>query len=867
MKHSPERYSIVQIGICVFEENPDWRKFVKRSAAASSNGNGNGGSINNGVDNNVENEIINLDDIHIDNDDDNIEDEIGNDVQININDNYENEHQNENEIEQDQLGQRLLNLMPHDPTRIPIPIPLHNHDNQNHDNNNQGSSDDESVSCSSSSSSSASSTFNSDNDNENDDNDNEHDDNDNGNNEHDDNDDDEQEHEDANNDNNDPNQSDSDSDHEHHNGQRRQHIINHHNNENNDPAVQPPAPPNQNHDPIPIPRRPPQPPRNIARPPRHHPRPRPHQHPRARTTRNEPPEFLIHKYNFLIFPSSDSPREVVMNPKSVQYLNHSQSTSSSSLSSRGMFSLTGGAGGLGGVGGLGGGHHHFQHQHQHRDSFNWEEWIKHGIPYETLDMAQEHLKGFQEEYFMGSSDGHGNGDAGGHGDDHESMEAQGNVTTSATSTAAARSTTTTTSTTLESENAQGWEDPTDPADIAFIARAMANLREWIDSAAGNRGGLDDNGYPLSLSDNLTLVQEQRLGIVKILPQTKKDSLKRCLRGKIENEYPALHWDMNDCNEVLVRLNDDEKRIRDARRKKFAWQKMQEEKIGFTRVFKALSDACSGVLGDTGGLDEEYNSFLEKAGMTMNSMNMHVSVNNSNGKDMNRECDWMANDSNHVNDVNHQEKKEGTLLTTQSNHKRRRIPMVVHNGFLDFLFLMTHFQTHKLPPTYEEAKNLVRHYFPLMYDTKVLATEFTDFSIRSKHNSLVELHQRYVRGDGVPDIDEVIEQLRLDHIPRSIIVNCGHVLSSREAGDDAVMIGTLFQCLCRRIKWGCDAFIGNIDNANNSNDAKRRKLFKAVVAAKKSRVGSLLFLDESLPESKLSAPIYGLNKVCTLRMGG
>ena len=42
----------------------------------------------------------------------------------------------------------------------------------------------------------------------------------------------------------------------------------------------------------------------------------------------------------------------------------------------------------------------------------------------------------------------------------------------------------------------------------------------------------------------------------------------------------------------MRLNDDEKRIRDARRKKFAWHKIQEEKIYLTRVFKAFSDACS-----------------------------------------------------------------------------------------------------------------------------------------------------------------------------------------------------------------------------------------------------------------------------------
>lgn len=714
LKLCPERYSIVQIGICVFEENPEFRKYAKRVTTVTRS---HLGDDNVGVDNVNDND--NGGDMNIDND--------------KTNDNNQ----------EDQEAQRLLHAMPLEATQ--------------HDKNDN-SSDEEGIS--------SSSSFNSDNENDDD--------------------------HVSNNSNSD---SDSDQAHQHGRGHgrgRNVHYINDrgrdvgHDNDHDNAHDIDNAHDNDGNN---------------------------HRRNRPRSLRNEPPEFLIHKYNFLIFPSSDSTREVVMNPKSIQHLNHS--------SRQGMFL-------------------------SHHSDFNWEEWIKHGIPYLSLDIAQEELMKFQKEHNRDAFDQNGN----------SKSNANANVNENGTNNLQEGETHAHAQVPhcSSEEVAQEWEEPSDPADVAFIARAMANLREWIDSAAGNRGGLDENGQLLSLSDNLTLAQEQRLGIVKILPQTKKESLKKCLRRKIENEYPALHWDMNDNHEVLVRLNDDEKRIRDARRKKFAWQKMHEEKIGFTRVFKALSDACRGELGNTGDLDEEYRSFLDEANRNIGANDIGNDTNDEwvipKVGDGDGDTDEVAfhNTTNPDKDSKQEEWVCGSLLTNQSEDKRRKVPIIVHNGFLDLLFLMTHFQRHKLPPTYEEGKNLARHYFPLIYDTKVLATELSDFSIRSRSSSLVDLHQRYVRGDGVGDIDGFVE-LHLDVIPRSIIVNSGHVHR-----DDAVMIGTVFQCLCRRIKWGSDSYNG-LDN-----DDKRRKLFKAVATAKKSRVGSLLFLNESLPESKLSAPLYGLNKV-------
>jgi hypothetical protein len=43
------------------------------------------------------------------------------------------------------------------------------------------------------------------------------------------------------------------------------------------------------------------------------------------------------------------------------------------------------------------------------------------------------------------------------------------------------------------------------------------------------------------------------------------------------------------------------------------------------------------------------------------------------------------------------------------------------------------------------------------------------------------------------------------------------------------------------------------------------MFSQIVSAKRSRVGSLLFLDQRHAETKLCAPLYGLNKVCAIAM--
>ena len=200
------------------------------------------------------------------------------------------------------------------------------------------------------------------------------------------------------------------------------------------------------------------------------------------------------------------------------------------------------------------------------------EWIINGVPYTTLDNSKAYLKQFNAKH-----------------DEKEKTEKkdQGLPVSPPP---------------LEDQN---WPGPSEPNEIAFIARSMANLREWIDSAAPPRRNMND--------EDMSLEEEERLGIVKLLPHHKKEHLRNCLFRKIKHEYPSLHWQKHNSQNYVLRLNEDEKKIRDERIKRVEWRKMHKEKIGFARVFKAISDACRGELGDVENVDDEYQQYLDRAG--------------------------------------------------------------------------------------------------------------------------------------------------------------------------------------------------------------------------------------------------------------
>lgn len=73
-------------------------------------------------------------------------------------------------------------------------------------------------------------------------------------------------------------------------------------------------------------------------------------------------------------------------------------------------------------------------------------------------------------------------------------------------------------------------------DIAFVARTMASLREWIDSENGN--GDEANGGDDDVDPNTGVGRRQVEGSSMVLPPCNA-FLRRCLYETIEAEYPGL----------------------------------------------------------------------------------------------------------------------------------------------------------------------------------------------------------------------------------------------------------------------------------------------------------------------------------------
>lgn len=222
-------------------------------------------------------------------------------------------------------------------------------------------------------------------------------------------------------------------------------------------------------------------------------------------------------------------------------------------------------------------------------------------------------------------------------------------------------------------------------------------------------------------------------------------LRRALYESLELEYPALILENGGPlheNQIRVwRLSTEEKQVRKVKLQKEAWEKTIQN-VGFQRVFQALSLANQGYKTQT-------NSVL------------------------------FANSVQDV-DVN----AEPTLEPLG-----RRIPIICHNGLMDLLFLLTHFHSHELPSSYIETKALIHTTFPLVYDTKILATECTDPAVIGDSTILGTLYTKFVEQDDI-----------LDRNFQVVNASSGglHVDRAHEASYDAFMTGALFVALARRI---------------------------------------------------------------------
>eukprot|EP00934_Nitzschia_sp_Nitz4_P006019 Nitzschia sp. Nitz4//scaffold13_size275219//72416//74749//NITZ4_000858-RA/size275219-augustus-gene-0.257-mRNA-1//-1//CDS//3329535966//6009//frame0 len=203
-------------------------------------------------------------------------------------------------------------------------------------------------------------------------------------------------------------------------------------------------------------------------------------------------------------------------------------------------------------------------------------------------------------------------------------------------------------------------------DKDFHAKAMASLREWLDAAIVDQPG-DSEGSSLALPSCNAF-------------------LRRALYQSIGKEYPNLETEtLSATGQIRVwRLNAEERARRDERLLREGFEKLLLEKVGVWRVFLALANACRG-LGPQNQAE-------------------HVAL------------------SSNVDDAL-------KTFVEPPVSGGRKIPLIVHNGLQDLLFLLTHFHAPELPSDWTECKNLIHSYFPVIYDTKTLACEY---SLKEKH---------------------------------------------------------------------------------------------------------------------------------------
>lgn len=200
-------------------------------------------------------------------------------------------------------------------------------------------------------------------------------------------------------------------------------------------------------------------------------------------------------------------------------------------------------------------------------------------------------------------------------------------------------------------------------DKQFHARVISSLREWLDTPVGNHlvGEAEPNED----------------GVSFLLPRC-NSFLRRSLYEAIGRDYPYLVLETQHEQIRVWRLTDEERARRNRRILVDGYAQLIQEKIGAWRIFLALTKACSG---------EPIKDRFEQAILATNAE---------------------AAMADFVPD---------TYLS------RRKIPLVVHNGLMDLLFLMTHFVSQRLPDSWADCKELIHSHFPVLYDTKILATEY------------------------------------------------------------------------------------------------------------------------------------------------
>ncbi len=297
-------------------------------------------------------------------------------------------------------------------------------------------------------------------------------------------------------------------------------------------------------------------------------------------------------------------------------------------------------------------------------------------------------------------------------------------------------------------------------DIVFVARTMAELREWIDTddilvaednaaTAAGIGGQQPQARPNNGQNtpNANNGGGQGEGTSLLLPPCNA-FLRRCLYESIEDEYPGLILERADIdpnnneaaaatlrNQIrVIRLSPTEKLRRESRKKHEAWDEVLME-MGFTIIFQAISDACNGNVFSA----QQTRQFLDGVCSELSTPMTNGGVDSAGG---------------------------------------RKIPLIIHNGLHDLLFLLTHCHKPTLPESFEDTKRIIRSYFPLVFDTKVIGTEYSDSFIKGGSTTLGDLFDTICT-------DEIIRF----SVPPIVNQDGRNSGQAHEAAYDAYMTGT------------------------------------------------------------------------------
>ena len=337
-------------------------------------------------------------------------------------------------------------------------------------------------------------------------------------------------------------------------------------------------------------------------------------------------------------------------------------------------------------------------------------------------------------------------------------------------------------------------------DLQFRARAMASLREWIDNPIGSvlpPPAPDANdANAAQVRQQIQQQQQERLSL--LLPPC-SSFLRRAMYEAIQEEYPSLILEKEGYDQIRVwRLTEEERRERERQQKQAHWEGLLME-LGFWRIFVALSRANQGLLGGHGLVDADF-GYEQLVGLFGSKEQNGTSDEKANGGTSH---DGSDDDLSHRLEAWIDQVIPSSNTTTNSssmgvetmvtNERQGPVPIVVHNGLMDLMFLLTHCHAPKLPDSYSDMKRVLHQTFPCVYDTKVMASESP---VRSDQTALSQLFQRMVtenEEDGVGDDDDDDFVVTNDDSP------AGDTARAHEAAYDAYMTGAIFVRLCQRIR--------------------------------------------------------------------